>query len=92
MTSQPSETEGRPSIQGDSKGYFVYIQGDLDNIPPANLSCRNSGHTWPTEPAFFLSQAVLEAARTAEAPAIGGGGEREESGLPSTRPGSGSLS
>lgn len=89
MTSQPSETEGRPGIQGDSKGYFVYIQGDLDNIPPANLSCRNSGHTWPTEPAFFLSQAVLEAART---PAIGGGGGSEESGLPSTRPGPGSLS
>lgn len=69
MPNQPSKTEDRPGIQGDSKGCFVYIQGDLDNIPLANLSCWNSGHTWPTELWFFSS---LEAAGLAEALAKGG--------------------
>ena len=69
MPNQPSKTEDRPGIQGDSKGCFVYIQGDLDNIPLANLSCWNSGHTWPTELWFFSG---LEAAGLAEALAKGG--------------------
>ena len=60
MPNQPSKTEDRPGIQDDSKGCFVYIQGDLDNIPPANLSCWNSGHTWPTELWYFSG---LEACR-----------------------------
>lgn len=30
MSQQPSETEDRPSISGDSEGCFVYIQGGLE--------------------------------------------------------------
>lgn len=36
---QPSKTEGRLGMWGDSKVCFVYIQGDWSNIPSANLSC-----------------------------------------------------
>lgn len=49
MSQQPSETEDRPSVSGDSKGCFVYIQEGWTQTPLGNLSCRNSGHTWLAE-------------------------------------------
>lgn len=63
LSSHPRQKTGQAS-RVTAKGRFVYIQGDLDNIPMANLSCWNSGHTWPTELWFFSS---LEAAGLAEA-------------------------
>lgn len=50
MLKQPSRAADMPGIWGwrgvcvwggavTVKGCFFYIQGDLDNIPPANLSC-----------------------------------------------------
>lgn len=65
MSQQPSETGDRPSISGDSGGCFIYIQGGWNQTPPGNLSCRNSGHTWPAE--------RTGSCRLAETLATGGG-------------------
>lgn len=77
LTSHPRQKTGQASTV-TAKGCFVYIQGDLDAIPFANLSCWNSSHTWPTELWFFSG---LEALGLVEALARGRG---EKSGLPST--------
>ena len=75
-----------------ARRYFVYIQGDLDHIPPANLSCWNSGHTWPTELRFllFIYFRGLEALGLAEA--LAKGGKRQEIWAAEHTTGPGSLS
>lgn len=84
MPLQPSKTGDRLGIWGDSKVRFVYIQGDSSNIPPANLSCWNSGHTWPTE-LWFLSR--LEVAGASRGFSKGKWKKRKKSGMPCTTPG-----
>lgn len=75
MPLQPSKTGDRLGIWGDSKVCFVYIQGDSSNIPPANLSCWNSGHTWPTE-LWFLSR--MEAAGASRGFSKGKSGKKKK--------------
>lgn len=69
MSHQPSETEDRPSISGDSEGCFVYIQGWWWG------GTEHRRPTYPAETAATLGrQSGPGAAGLAETLAAGGGG------------------